>query len=302
MEGSSKSLVPSLKRGLKVLELLAKSTAGLSLSQVTRQLSLPKSSVHCLLRTFENAGYVYRDAVCGKYRLSLNICNLARHALEGISLRDQAKPFLRKLAERTGLTVHLAVLEQGSCILIDKVPPPSVSRIHSWIGKQLGLHCTAVGKVLLAYSNERDAGQLISDEGLIRYNNNTICSVRQLRNELKSIRLRGYALDDEEEEIGFRCIGAPIFNGNREAIAALSVVGDANQISDETFPYLQKEVVSTAERVSAQLRDAHLETGIALPERLGHLTWQNSLSAAEPSAGIHSSATNLVRTQDLGER
>src|ERR1700729_2040131 len=108
MQGSSKSFVPSLERGLTILEVLAKSRAGLSLSQVTRQLALPKSSVHCLLRTFENAGYVYKDSACGKYRVSLSICELARQALQGISLRDQARLSLRSLAEKTTMTVHLA--------------------------------------------------------------------------------------------------------------------------------------------------------------------------------------------------
>jgi DNA-binding IclR family transcriptional regulator len=242
-------------------------------------LNLPKSSVHCLLRTFENAGYVYRDAACGKYRVSLSICDLARQALQGISLRDQARIHLRKLAERSGLTVHMAVLEQGYCVLIEKVTPPGVSRTATWIGKQLALHCTAVGKALLAYSSERDAEQLMTDQGLIRYNDNTICSIRHLKHELELIRQRGYALDDEEEEIGIRCLGAPIFNGSQEAIAALSVVGDAVQISEDTLPHLQREVVETANRISDQLRHVQLEAGISLPERLGHLVWQSPVFA-----------------------
>jgi DNA-binding IclR family transcriptional regulator len=290
MEESSKSFVPSLERGLKILELLAKSRAGLSLSQVTRQLNLPKSSVHCLLRTFENAGYVYRDSVCGKYRVSLSICELARQALQGISLRDQARTDLRKLAERTGLTVHMAVLEQGSCVLIEKVTPPGVSRTATWIGKQLALHCTAVGKALLAYSNEKDAEQLIADQGLIRYNDNTICSIRHLKHELEIIRLRGYALDDEEEEIGVRCLGAPIFNSSRDAIAALSVVGDSVQISEDTLVPLQREVVEAANRISDQLRDAQLEAGISLPERLGHLGWHSGIFG-------HLKSRSVERTQ-----
>jgi DNA-binding IclR family transcriptional regulator len=276
MQQSSNSFVPSLERGLTILEILAKSRAGLSLSQVTRQLTLPKSSVHCLLRTFEHAGYVYKDTACGKYRVSLSICDLARQALQGISLRDQARQFLRRLSDLTGLTVHMAVLEQGSCVLIEKVTPPGVSRTATWIGKQLALHCTALGKTLLAYLPEADAEQLISDQGLIRYNDNTICSIRQLKQELQLIRLRGYALDDEEEEIGVRCLGAPIFNNNHDAIAALSVVGDASHISEDNLPSLNRDVLEAANRVSEQVRNAQLEAGISLPERIGHLNWRRS--------------------------
>jgi len=271
MPESSKSFVPSLERGLTILEILAKSRAGLSLSQVTRQLSLPKSSVHCLLRTFESAGYVYKDAVCGKYRVSLSICELARQALQGISLRDQARPFLRTLSGRTGMTAHLAVLEQGSCILIEKVTPPGVPRTATWVGKQLGLHCTAVGKALLAFMPDTDADHLISNHGLVRYNDNTICSIRHLKQELQTIRRRGYALDDEEEEIGVRCLGAPIFNGSKESVAALSIVGTPEQISEYNLSALHRDVVETANRVSDQVRNAPLEAGISLPERLGHM-------------------------------
>lgn len=285
MRQASKSFVPSLERGLIILEVLAKSRAGLSFSQVTRQLALPKSSVHCLLRTFENAGYVYKDAVSGKYRVSLSICELARQALQGISLRDQARNPLRKLAEQTELTVHLAVMEQGSCVLIEKVTLPGVPRTATWIRKQLALHCTAVGKALLAFLPESDTEQLIANHGLIRYNDNTICSARQLKQELQTIRVKGYALDDEEEEIGVRCIGAPIFNGNGEAIAALSIVGDAQQISGEAVSSLQSAVIRAADAVSGQVRNAQIEAGISIPERIGHVNWPCYLPGQiEPAA------------------
>jgi DNA-binding IclR family transcriptional regulator len=273
MQDDSKSFVPSLERGLAILEILVKSRAGLSLSQATRQLNLPKSSVHCLLRTLEKTGHVYKDKSCGKYRVSLSICDLAREALQGISLREQAKPILRKLAERTHMTVHMAVLEQRSCVLIEKVTPPQAPRTATWVGKQLALHCTAVGKAMLAYLPEEEVDELILNQGLIRYNDNTICSIRQLKQELQMIRVRGYSLDDEEEEIGVRCLGAAIFSANKEVIAALSIVGEASQISQENLSHLHRDVVETANLVSEQVRNAQLETGISLPERLGHLNW-----------------------------
>jgi DNA-binding IclR family transcriptional regulator len=274
MPESSNSFVPSLERGLAVLELLAKSRAGLSLSHVARHLGLPKSSVHCLLRTFEKTGYVYKDPACGKYRVSLSICDLARHALQGIGLRDQARKSLQRLAERTGLTVHLAVLEQGACVLIEKVSVPRGPRTATWVGKQLALHCTAVGKTLLAFLPDEAAEQLILEHGLIRYNDNTICSVRQLKQELQIIRVRGYALDDEEEEIGVRCVGAPVFNASGEAVAALSISGDVQRISADTLCSLQREVMEAAHAVTGQLRNAQLETGLTLPERVGQLDWK----------------------------
>lgn len=267
MEECSTSFVPSLQRGIRILEILAKSRAGLSLSQVSRQLTLPKSSVHCLLRTFEDAGYVYRDGSCGKYRISLAICDLARQAVQSTSLRDLAKLPLRRLAEHTGLTVHMAVLEQGSCTLIEKVTPLGVPRTATWLGKQLALHCTSVGKVLLAYLPDPDAERLILHQGFIRYNDNTICSFRKLRQELENVRLHGYSLDDEEEEIGVRCLGVPILNAAGQAIAAVSIVGDTVHISEETLPHLKEQLIAAANRISELIRHAQPEAGGSGPER-----------------------------------
>jgi DNA-binding IclR family transcriptional regulator len=265
MSKSSKPLVPALERGLAILEVLGHSRAGLSLSQLTRHLSLPKSSVHCLLRTLQVTGYLYKDNLSGKYRISLRICDLARQALNGMSLREQARPFLKSLADQTGLTVHLAVLEQGSCVLIEKVTPPGAVRTATWVGKQLGLHCTAIGKALIAHLPEHDVAGLIAEHGLIRYNDNTIRSVRQLSRELELVRQRGYALDDEEEEIGVRCIGAPIFNGNAEVVASLSVVGSTSQIGDDTLRGLTGMVAGAARRIGDHIKSLQLEAGNALP-------------------------------------
>jgi DNA-binding IclR family transcriptional regulator len=249
MSESSKPLVPALERGLAILEVLGRSRAGLSLSQLTRHLSLPKSSVHCLLRTLQASGYLYRDDSSGKYRISLRICDLARQALSGMSLREQARPFLNDLADQSGLTVHLAVLEEGSCMLVEKVTPLGAARTATWVGKQLGLHCTALGKALIAHLPDDEVTRLITEHGLIRYNDNTIRSVRQLHRELDLVRRRGYALDDEEEEIGVRCIGAPIFNDVAEVVAALSVVGPVSQIDDEALRRLTGMVIGAAGRI-----------------------------------------------------
>ena len=265
MSDSSKPLVPALERGIAILEVLGTSRAGLTLSQLTRHLSLPKSSVHCLLRTLEATGYLYRDNASGKYRISLRICELARQALSGMSLREQARPFLRELAAQTGLTVHMAVLEQGSCVLIEKVTPPGAAPPATWVGKQLGLHCTAIGKALIAYLPEDEVGRLVTEHGLIRYNDNTIRSVRQLNKELELVRQRGYALDDEEEEIGVRCIGTSVFNGNAEVVASLSVAGTTAQIDDEALRRLASLVIATAHRIGERIKSQQFEAGNALP-------------------------------------
>src|SRR5580698_8455275 len=118
--------VPALERGLLILESLSKSWHGITISQLTRNLGLPRSSMHALLLTFERNGYVYHDEASGRYRLGLRMCELANAALESIKLREQAAPLLVRLRNSTGLTVHLAILEREEVVLIEKMESPEV--------------------------------------------------------------------------------------------------------------------------------------------------------------------------------
>jgi DNA-binding IclR family transcriptional regulator len=284
MGESSKPLVPALERGLAILEVVSNSRGGLTLSQLTRCLALPKSSVHCLLRTFEENGYLYRQKPSGKYRLTLRLSELGRRALNGVSLRERVRPYLRNLAERTGTTVHLGLIEHGSCVLLEKIVPSGAYRSATWVGKQLGVHCTAIGKALIAWFPDQEFDRLIGQNGLMRYNDNTICSVRRLKEELALVRERGYSLDDEEEEIGVRCIGAPIFNGKREAIAAISIVGTTAQICSERLGQLASQVSNTAHRINEEVTREEIETGQVL-------AWGIPLTADHPSNRVVSRAT-----------
>ena len=153
-------------------------------------------------------------------------------ALGGISLRGHAAPILQKLMQDTGLTVHLAVLEEGEVILIDRIEPQGTPKLATWVGKRMGLHCTALGKALIAYLPTDELDELIQKQGLIRYNENTIASKRILKKACEEIQRLGYAVDDEEEEIGIRCIGAPVHNGAGEVIAAISISGTKGQLED----------------------------------------------------------------------
>lgn len=253
MESVSKATAPALERGLAVLESIARSRGGLTLSQLTRYLDLPKSSAFCLLRTLEQCGYLFRDSQTGKYSVSLRVCNLANLALNGIGLREKARPYLRRLSEEAGLTVHMAILENGACLLIDKVTPAGVPPIATWVGKHLSLHCTAIGKAIAAYMEEEEMTDLLREQGFMRHNENTICSMKRLKQELAAVRQRGYAMDDEEEEISIRCIGGALFE-NGKVVGGLSLVGTTNEIHSGTIQHLASMLVSTAHQISEVVR------------------------------------------------
>jgi DNA-binding IclR family transcriptional regulator len=185
--------------------------------------------------------------------LGLHLFGLANMALEGLNLRELAAPFLNKLMEKTGLTVHMAILEHDEAVLIEKVQPSGALKVATWVGKRVDLHCTALGKVLLTYRSEGEIDDLIRKHGLLRHNENTIGSARKLKENLSLVRKLGYALDDEEEELGIRCMGAPVFNSQGQLVAAVSVSGTTGQMECEQLGALSERVKRTALAISNQL-------------------------------------------------
>lgn len=249
----SESAVPSVIRAMKILELLAQSQRGLTLSEISRRLGLPKSSTHVLLKTLEGIGYLKNSSLTGKFCFGLKMVSLSKTALENLDLREHARPFLYDLMARSGLTVHLAILEGAEAVIIEKVEAPGMLRLATWVGRRLDANSSGVGKALLAFAGEESSGQRFIGHPMARNNRNTISSPERLARELNKIRQLGYAFEDEEGEIGFRCVGAPICDSGDRAVAAISIAGTTAQISDERLSSLASMVKTTAKQISAQL-------------------------------------------------
>jgi DNA-binding IclR family transcriptional regulator len=249
--------VPALERALQMLECLAKSQHGVTHSQVTRRLQLPRSTCHALLLTFERCGYMERDKDTGRYRLGFKLYALANKSLGGIRLRDQAAPILGRLMRDTGLAVHLAVFVESEAVLIDRIEPPGFSKLAGCVGKRIGLHSTALGKALIAHLPEDEVNELVLKQGLLRYNENTIASAKKLRLACESVRQLGYAIDDGEEEIGIRSIGAPVLDAEGRVIASIGVSGPAPQI--ENISALGRQVRKAAMTLTCELGRANDE-------------------------------------------
>jgi DNA-binding IclR family transcriptional regulator len=253
MSASKADSVPSVERALTVLELLTQSRKGFSISEVSRKLSLPKSSVHLILTTLERRGYLQKHSHTGKYHFGLKLVSLSRTAIESLELREEARPFLETLMRKTGLTVHMAVLERNEAVIIEKIQPLSLIQLATWIGRRMDVNCTGAGKALIAYLPPDEFDLEIKSKGLAKHNHKTIVSLNKLRQELSRIREQGYAFDDEEDEIGLRCIGAPVFDNSEKVVASISVSGTTVQITMERVPALARTVKRIAASISSQI-------------------------------------------------
>lgn len=241
--------VPAVYKALNILELLADSSVGLTLLDIVEESNLAKSSVHYLLVTLERCGYVRRSERTGRYLLGAKLFGMAHSAVGNHSLRQLTAPYLAGLRLRTRLTVHLAIFEQNEAVLIDRLETSRGAHLASWVGKRMDLHCTAIGKAILAFLPDEEIEDAIRKHGLARHNDNTVSTSRRLREELNRVAQSGYALDNEEDELGIRCLGVPIFGPADRPIAAISVVGSTSELSLDDIPRLLSELQQTASAV-----------------------------------------------------
>ena len=206
-----------------------------------------------LLATLANRGYLNKNAETDKYYFGVNMVKLSRKVLANLDLRDIARPFLNSLMRKTGLVVHLAVLSDIEAVLVDRACPRGSSVGADWIGRALDINCTGVGKALVAFLPEEHFNQLIGVKKFARHNENTIVTIRGLKRELAKVRELGYSLDDEEDELGLRCIGTPIFDGQHRTVAAVSVAGTTADIPLDRVPALAVTLRQTATEISRHL-------------------------------------------------
>ncbi len=244
------STVPAAEKLLVILETIASSKFGLALPEIVKKTGIAKSSAHCLLVTLERKGYIHRSSKTGRYMFGAKLFCLANMSVMGLSLREEAAPLLRALAVSTGLTVYLAILDNGEAMLISKMEPCGSPRLASWIGKRMELHCTGLGKALIAHLPQPELLDFVKSHGLARHNEKTISSCDELLRDLAACTRRGYALDDEEHEIGFRCVAVPISRGDGEVVAAISVAGTTAQIKPATLITLVRSLKETAGSIS----------------------------------------------------
>ena len=247
-----------------MLEAVAQEPEGLSNAEISRKLQIPKSSASYILRTLETQNYVNRDAETGKYRVGLKILSLSRGALSGIDVREVALPIMRHLVEKTNLTCHLAILDGPDAVYIEKVEPTGFLRVDTWVGRRMKVHATSVGKALVAHIPQERLQKIISEAGMDKRTPKTITTLPRLLKELEKVRTQGYAVDDEENNMGARCVGAPVFNQQGMIEAAVGLSGTINQVNPHTMPRILEALKDAARHVSMQLgyRPSHRRVGV----------------------------------------
>lgn len=240
-------------RVVDILEAFARAESDLGVSDVSRLVGLKKATAHRLIAALRRRGLVTQDPLTRRYRLGLKLWELGTLATAQVDWIDRAKPYLEQLTRETGETSHLAVLSEGQVLYVEKVESPRSLRIPSQVGRRLPVHCTAVGKALVAFLPDDVIKSLAEHHGLPAFTKNTITDLDRLREELANARARGYTTDNEEIEDGLACIGAPVRDHSAHVVAAISIAGPASRVRGERMSAHIRAVIHAANSISRLL-------------------------------------------------
>ena len=229
-EPQAPSHVQSVERALDLLEALAASPTEQGVSALGAKVELPYATIHRLLTTLVSRGYVRRVSSSRKYLLGPQLVPLGDAANK--VFRGWTTPYLKQLAEMSGETANLALLDDTHAVYLAQVPSRHQLRMFTEVGNRVLPHSTAIGKVLLAYSDEAEIERVIRTNGLPAYTENTITDRAGFFAALKTAREEGYAIDEQEQELGVVCIAVPIVSGERP-VAAVSISGPAGRLGPE---------------------------------------------------------------------
>lgn len=246
-------MVQSVDRALEILEHLKQSPNGLGITDLSRKLGVAKSTVHRLITTLEGHRYVKKISPQGTYQLGLKFLEMNHIVVERLDIIELAHPILDELTKNTLEIAHLGMLDDYELIYIDKVETNSTIRIYSQTGRRAPMHCTGIGKALLAFFPEQKLERFLQQSELTKFTPHTFSDQNLLKNELSLIRDQGYSLDNEEHEESIRCVAAPIFNHLGEVRYAISVTGPSNRMSDQRMDVIIPIVKEAAEKISRQI-------------------------------------------------
>lgn len=249
MSNSEGVIIQSVSRAASILDCFSDNRE-LGISQISDEMQLSKSTIYGLVNTLVVCGYLEQNNENKKYHLGIKLFQLGNLVKDRLNLRNEAKSYCEFLGNKYGFTAHIAALIDGKVIYIDKVDNSGSIIIYSQIGKEAPMHCTGVGKAILAYLPESFVESNLLNKELFEYTPNTITTRESLLKELEDIRLKGYSMDKEEIEFGLQCVAAPIFNAKSEPIAAISISAPVGRMPEKIIEDIAKNVKDCAFKIS----------------------------------------------------
>lgn len=252
------NIINAVDRALDMLIYLYNAGTEVSITKIAEDMGIYKSTVFRTLATLEAKGFVAKNPETEKYSLGIRLYIIGTSIGEKMGIQKLVKPYAKELHDEFNEAVNISILERNEkdiyrSVIIYKEENKQILRFNSEVGSRNDCHCAAVGKCLLAFSENIDLS-IYDERPMIKYTEHTIVTREALEQELEQVREQGYAVDDEEREIGLTCIGAPILKNGQYAVAAISLSGPTSRIKDENYENKISRLCQITREISNSLR------------------------------------------------
>ncbi len=245
--------IGSVIKAVEVLKLLSTSETGLGVTEISNLLNYGVSATYHLLNTLRLCNIIEQDKDTKKYRIGFELFRICSIAKNENSLAKIAQPQLDELKIAVGETSNLVILDDNNIVYIAQSESTNLLKMFTQLGAKVPFYCTGAGKVLLAYQTKEVRDYILSRTDLNKYTKNTLITKEELINEFKIIKIQGYALDNEERELGVTCIAAPVFDCYGEAVAAVSISGPTSRLKEKGFKTIINHILHTSKELSFRL-------------------------------------------------
>jgi IclR family acetate operon transcriptional repressor len=245
--------VQSLDRALGLMEAISYREQGATLSDLAQETALAPSTAHRLLKSLESREYLRQDEERGLWFIGVRAFTVGSAFVRVRDIVAVARPFMRVLVEEVGESANLAILEDNQPVYLSQVECQQMIRAHALPGVRAMPHCSGIGKAFLALMPAARVEAIMASKGMPALTSKTITSIDDYQLALADVRRHGYAVDDEEQSPGMRCVAAVIFDDNSEAAAALSITGPSARIAQRRIPELGAKVRDMAAQVTAAI-------------------------------------------------
>ncbi len=248
MNTTKKILNTSVAKAFQILDCFSSHIEELGVTELAHKMGTNKSAVYRMLATMETLNVIQQNSDNGKYRLGLKLFELGQKVPINKNFIAKAKPYMEALAKQAGETAHLAIYKDHKVYFLDKVVGRHDLQINSQIGSEKALHCTALGKIMLAFA-EPNYKSTIKKLTLQSVTKNTIINPEKLTSEIEKIKQQGFALDLEENEIGLVCVAVPVCNNHGQFIAAISTSGPSARFNKDEIQTYTGDLKHTAQQL-----------------------------------------------------
>jgi IclR family KDG regulon transcriptional repressor len=247
-------IIQSVTNALNLLEAFKADKDELGVTELSKKLNLHKNNVFRLLATLEAKGYIEQNKATENYRLGVKSLELGQTFVKQLGLVRQAKPFLKEIVKECNEMAYIGIIRQNSVVYLDVEEANQTVKVTNRVGWRLPIHCTAIGKAQITYASEEELEKLDFLDHMERFTPNTIVDKVEFIKHLKEVAKRGYALDNEEYDLGVRCVGVPLRDYTGRVVGGISVSGPSFRMTDEILrEKIIPAVKEAGEKVSQRL-------------------------------------------------